>query len=216
MINKKVKDTYIIPFLFIITSFILNALTKGTILGFCTLTFAFLSGWFAATQKWYNYLFGGIFTLLNAYVSWEANLYGIAILSCVLYFPLQVQGLFEWYFKRNKDNTVTTKSFDKKTSVLIIISCFAGSIALGLLLSRIPHQQLAFLDSTSNIINICSIILMNLRFKECFWILLGNNVADLAIWIINFIMKLPNSSTMLIVSIVMLILNLIALKKWNK
>lgn len=64
--------------------------------------------------------------------------------------------------------------------------------------------------------NICAIILMNLRFRECWWILLGNNVVDLMIWIINFSLGTANSLTMLVVSIAYLLLNIIAIMKWKK
>lgn len=214
--RQKTKETYIIPLILALFSFMLSLSIKNFILSFSVLLFGLLNGWYAAIGKWYNYVFGSIFTLLNAYVSWKANLYGIAILSLILYFPLQIQGLFEWYLLKNKDSKVNIRSFDTKTSILITISCFAGSIGLGFILSRIPGQQLAFLDATSNAINICAIVLMNLRFRECWWILLGNNIADLTIWIIGFINKVPNSLTMLIVSISNLVLNVVALIKWEK
>ena len=85
--------------------------------------------------------------------------------------------------------------------VKIVTSCIIGSLLLGLLLTKIPGQKLAFLDSSSNIINLCGIILMNLRFKECWIIWLFNNVFDLVIWIINATKNTPNSQMMLIVSI---------------
>lgn len=216
MHNQKIRETYVIPLLLIIFSLAISCFSKNSILGLSILIFGLLNGWYAAIGKWYNYLFASVFTLLNAYVSWKSGLYGIAILSMILYFPLQLQGLFDWYVSRGKDNKVKIRGFNTKISVLIIISCFAGSISLGCILSKVPNQQLAFLDSTSNVMNICAIILMNLRFRECWWILLGNNVVDLMIWIINFSLGAANSLTMLVVSIAYLLLNIIAIMKWKK
>lgn len=216
MHNQKIRETYVIPLLLIIFSLAISCFSKNSILGLSILIFGLLNGWYAAIGKWYNYLFASVFTLLNAYVSWKSGLYGIAILSMILYFPLQLQGLFDWYVSRGKDNKVKIRGFNTKISVLIITSCFAGSISLGCILSKVPNQQLAFLDSTSNVMNICAIILMNLRFRECWWILLGNNVVDLMIWIINFSLGAANSLTMLVVSIAYLLLNIIAIIKWKK
>ena len=57
---------------------------------------------------------------------------------------------------------------------------------------------------------------MNLRFKEAWRVMLGNNIIDLTIWILNFYLKTPNSFIMLLVSISYLILNVIGLIKWER
>lgn len=213
--KKKVKN-HLIPTLIIVISLFITIICKNNIFGFIILVFGLLNGWYAGLGKWYNYFFGAIFSLLNSYVSFKAHLYGIAWLSALLYFPLQIQGLLDWHKQKDKNNNITIKSFNTKISVLMTICCFAGSISLGFLLAKIPNQNLAFLDATSNAINICAIILLNLRFRESWWILLGNNIADLAIWIINTINNTPNSMVMLIVSIGHLILNIFGLVKWEK
>lgn len=56
---------------------------------------------------------------------------------------------------------------------------------------------------------------MILRYKECWIILLENNIIDLVIWIINFIEKEYNSKIMLIVSIFMLLFNILGIIKWD-
>lgn len=213
---KRFKDTYLTPILIILLSFIIISITKNSFFSFVILTAGLLNGWYASLGKWYNYVFGAIFALCNAYVSWQANLYGIAALSALLYLPLQIHGLFDWHKKKNKNDEVRVRSFTLKNSVLITIACFCSSIAFGFVLTKIPSQNLAFLDAASNIINICGIILMNLRFRECWWVLLGNNTIDLIIWIINFANKVPNSFVMLVVSIGFLVLNIIGLIKWEK
>lgn len=210
------KNSFLTPIIIIILSFFITLIGNGKLLGFTILVFGLLNGWYAGLGKWYNYFFGAGFSLLNAYVSWQAHLYGIAWLSALLYFPLQIQGLLDWHTQKDKSNIVRIRSFNTKISILITICCFAGSISLGFLLTKIPDQNLAFLDATSNAINICAIILMNLRFRECWWILLGNNTVDLAIWIINYINKTPNCLVMLITSIGYLILNIFGLIKWEK
>ena len=80
----------------------------------------------------------------------------------------------------------------------------------------IPNQQLAFLDVSSNILNLCACILMLIRYRECWIIWLFNNIFDLSIWIINVIKLSPNSFAMLIISIGYLIMNIYGYMKWKK
>ncbi len=213
--NKSIKETYLIPIILVFLSFIISIIIKNFVFNFIMLSSGLLNAWYAAVSKWYNYVFGIIFNLLNAYVCFKAGLYGIFIFSCLLYVPLQIIGLISWYKKKESDDKIKSKSFNFKTSILIIITCLFISVLLGYLLSKIPFQNLAFLDAVSNVMNICAFVLMNLRFKECFWIMLGNNTVDLLIWIINFLLKINNSLIMVFVSASYLILNVIAIIYWE-
>ena len=85
----------------------------------------------------------------------------------------------------------------------------------GYLLTLIPTQRLAFMDATSNCINLCGVILMILRFKESWWLWLINNIIDLIIWIITVINGGNGSVMMLLVSIGYLLINIYGVIKWN-
>lgn len=213
---KKEKILNIIPIILILLISFISITFSNSIIGFLTLLFGLFNGYYAVIGKWQNYIYGILFVLLNAYISFKTNLYGIAILSILLYFPLQVNGLISWYKNKDKDKKINLRQFNLKTSILIIIVCFILNIILGFFLSKIKTQKLAFLDATSNCINICGVILMILRYKECWIVLLGNNIIDLIIWIINFINNEYNSSIMLIVSIFMLLFNILGIIKWYK
>ena len=103
----------------------------------------------------------------------------------------------------------------KKNSIIITLSCIIGSIFLGYLLTLIPTQRLAFMDATSNCINLCGVILMILRFKESWWLWLINNIIDLIIWIITVMNGGNGSVMMLLVSIGYLLINIYGVIKWN-
>lgn len=90
-----------------------------------------------------------------------------------------------------------------------------GSFILGYLLSLIPGQRLAFLDASSNCLNLCGVILMILRFKESWWIWLINNIIDLTIWIITTINKGDGSLMMLLTSLGYLLINIYGIISWN-
>ena len=170
MENKKLNTNLLYAMVIILFSIICGILTKDYFLGTITLACGILNAYYASIGKTYNYIFGALFCLLNAYISYINGLYGIAVLSIIVFFPSQIHGYFSWIRNQNTSNEVSIRGFTLKNSIIIIASCILGSLFLGFLLTKIPGQQLAFLDSSSNIINLCGIILMNLRFKEC-WII---------------------------------------------
>ncbi len=186
--------------LIICFSILCGIISKDYYLGTIILICGLLNSYYASIGKIYNYIFGAIYSLLSGYVCYKNGLYGIAALSLIIYFPSQIHGFISWKNNLN-NNEVRVRGFNTKNSIIIITSCVLGSLILGIILSNIPGQKLAFLDSTSNIMNLCGIILMNLRFKECWAVWLVNNSIDLSIWIINFIINTSNSFMMLLVSL---------------
>lgn len=208
------KKAFLYPFIIIIFSIVCGIITKDYFLGTATLMCGLLNGYYASTRKVCNYVFGLLFCVLNLYVSYLNGLYGIFAFSLIIFVPSQIQGFISWLKNRNKNNEVIVRHFDLKTSLIVIVSSLLGSLGLGYLLTKVPGQNLAFLDSTSTILNVCTIVLMNLRYKE-FWIIyLFNNIVDLIIWSINVCYGTPNAMMMLIVSIGYLLMNIYGLYKW--
>lgn len=208
------KKTFLYPFIIIIFSIVCGIITKDYFLGTATLMCGLLNGYYASTRKVCNYVFGLLFCVFNLYVSYLNGLYGIFAFSLIIFVPSQIQGFISWLKNRNKNNEVIVRHFDLKTSLIVIVSSLLGSLGLGYLLTKVPGQNLAFLDSSSTILNVCSIVLMNLRYKE-FWIIyLFNNIVDLIIWSINVCYGTPNAMMMLIVSIGYLLMNIYGLYKW--
>lgn len=208
------KKTFLYPFIIIIFSIVCGIVTKDYFLGTATLMCGLLNGYYASTRKVCNYVFGLLFCVFNLYVSYLNGLYGIFAFSLIIFVPSQIQGFISWLKNRNKNNEVIVRHFDLKTSLIVIVSSLLGSLGLGYLLTKVPGQNLAFLDSTSTILNVCTIVLMNLRYKE-FWIIyLFNNIVDLIIWSINACYGTHNAMMMLIVSIGYLLMNIYGLYKW--
>lgn len=56
---------------------------------------------------------------------------------------------------------------------------------------------------------------MILRFKECWWVWLTNNIIDLTIWTLTVINKGDNSIMMFLASIGFLLINIYGIIKWN-
>lgn len=214
--NKKTvfKELIIIASTFVV-SFCFGLLFNDLIWGTLTLAFGFLNAYYMALGKWENYIYGILFTLTYAYICTINGLYGWLIFSIIFYLPVQIFGIVNW-FKNKTDDVVEVKSFTLKNSIVICSSIIAGSVILGFLLSLIPSQNLAFLDSTSQIINISGVVLVSIRFKECWYVWIANNLIDAIIWIVNAINHTTNAEMALLTSIMFLVMNVVGLIYWIK
>lgn len=210
--NKK----YIIMTLMCIAmSIIFGIIAKDLLIGGAILATGLLCAYFASEGKRINYILGLINYILMGYVAFKNNLFGIFFFYIFIFSPLQIHGYITW--KKNLDNNknVKVREFNLKNSIIITLSCIIGSFMLGYLLSIIPWQRLAFMDATSNCINLCGVILMILRFKESWWLWLVNNIIDLIIWSITVVDKGNGSIMMLLVSIGYLLINIYGVIKWH-
>lgn len=212
------KKEVIYTFLIIVFSIICGILSKDYFIGTLILICGLLNSYYASLGKIENYIFGGLYSILVGYVSYINGLYGLASLSILVYVPSQIHGYFSW--KKNMNETdkkeVEVRGFTLKFSLMLTFIVVLLSFLFGYLLNLIPSQNLAFLDSSSNIINLSAVVLMNMRYKECWMIWLFNNTIDLIIWIINTVKGTPNSIMMLLVSIGFLSINVYGLYKWFK
>lgn len=162
------------------------------IIGGTSLFTGLLCAFFSSEGKRTNYILGLINYLLIGYVSFKNGLYGLSFFGVIICPILQIQGYISWSKNLNKENNVKVREFTLKNSIIITLSCIIGSLILSCLLTLIPTQRIAFLDASSNIINLCAVILAILRFKECWWIWLINSIIDLSIWLITYISKGEN------------------------
>lgn len=166
-----------------------------------------------AIGRWYNYIFGILFSILYSVICCFNGLYGFVIFTIFAYTPIQIYGVIKW-FKKKEGNTVQVRSIPLKWGILLSIGVILLSAGLGFLLSLIPGQNLAFLDSTSQIINIAGGVLVTLRFRESWYVWLANNAIDLAIWIINTVRNTQNSQMMLVMSVMYFVMNIYGLVEW--
>ncbi len=209
------KKYLLIIVLSLIVSVISGIIANDLIIGGTILLTGLLCAYFASEGKRINYILGLINYLLMAYVAFKNNLFGIFFFYIFIFSPLQVNGYITWNKNLNDDNNVNVREFTLKNSIIITLSCILGSLVLGYLLTLIPTQRLAFMDATSNCINLCGEILMILRFKESWWLWLINNSIDLIIWLLTVINGGSGSVMMLLVSIGYLLINIYGIIKWN-
>ncbi len=197
-------------------SIISGILSSDIMIGSTILATGLLCAYFASEGKRINYILGFINYLLMGYVSFKNNLFGIFFFYLFIFSPLQIHGFFSWGKNLNEKNNVKVREFNFKNSIMITLACILGSLLLGYLLTLIPTQRLAFMDATSNCINLCGVVLMILRFKESWWIWLINNIIDLTIWTITLINHGDNSIMLFLTSLGYLLINIYGIIKWNK
>ena len=210
------KKYIIITFICLLMSIIFGIVAKDLIVGGTILATGLLCAYFTSEGKRINYILGFINYLLMGYVALNNNLFGIFFFYIFIFAPLQINGYLSWKKNLDADKNIKVREFALKNSIIITLSCIIGSFVLGYLLSLIPGQRLAFMDASSNCINLCGVILMILRFKESWWLWLVNNIIDLMIWIITVADKGSGSIMMLLVSIGYLLINIYSVIKWNK
>lgn len=186
------------------------------LVGGITLAFGFLSAYYSAVGKWINYIFGILFSIIYAYINFINGLYGLVVFTVLVYLPVQIYGIISWIKTKDDDGVVLMSSLKAKHAVLLCASVVVFSVGMGFVLNLIPSQNLPFLDSFSQLINVAGVVLCSLRFRECWYIWLINNVVDLTIWIINVCNVTPSAIMMLITSIMYLIMNIIGLMNWVK
>ncbi len=209
------KKNIIITLMCLIISIVSGIISNDLLIGGTILLTGLLCAYFASEGKRINYIFGLINYLLISYVSFKNNLFGNSFFYIFIFSPLQINGFIVWNKNLNNNKNVKVREFTLYNSIIITLSCVIGSIILGYLLTLIPTQRLAFMDATSNCINLCGVILMILRFKESWWLWLINNLVDLSIWVITFINKGEGSTMMLLVSIGYLLINIYGIIKWS-
>ncbi len=214
---KKINKKYlIITIICVIISLISGIISHDIFIGGANLLTALLCAYFSSEGKRISYILGLINYLLIGYVSFKNHLYGLFIFGVVVCPILQIQGYVSWGKNLDENNSVKVREFTLKNSIIISLSCIIGSLFLSYLLTLIPGQRIALMDALSNTINLCGVILAILRFKECWWIWLVNNVIDLIIWIITVIEHGEGSVMMLLVSIGYLLINIYGIIKWTK
>lgn len=200
----------------IIFSILFGVLSKDLFIGGTILATGLLCSYYASHGKRITYIFGLMNYLLMSYIAFLNSLYGIFFFYLFLCSPLQIHGFFSWKKDLDQNESIKVRGFTFKNSILILSSCVVASLLLGYFLSKIPGQNLAWLDAFSNIINICGIVLMNLKFKESWWLWLINNIIDTLIWFITFLQNGEGSFMMLLCSLRFLVLNVYGIVKWHK
>jgi len=200
----------------VVVAIICGVVSDDLLIGGAILATGLLCAYFASEGKRVNYVMGLVNYALMGYVSLQNNLFGLFFFYIFIFTPLQIWGIVSWRKHLDANKSVKARHFELKNSIIIVTLCVVGSLVLGYFLTLIPGQQVPFLDSISNCINLCGVVLMVMRFEESWWLWLVNNVVDLVIWIIMVTHDGQGATMMLLASIGYLLINLWGIYKWGR
>lgn len=214
--NKSLKKkNKIVIIISAVLSFIIGLFSHDLLMGGTILFTGLLCAYYASEGKKCNYILGFINYVLMGIVSYVNHLYGLFFFYLFLFAPLQIRGYLSWNKSLDVEDKVVVRKLTLFNGFIVLFSCVVGSIALGYLLTFNRMQRLAFLDATSNCINLCGVVLMIMRYRESWWLWILNNSIDLMIWIVTYIQGGKGSFMMLLVSIAYFLINLYGIVKWN-
>ena len=163
---------------------------------------------FMTQGVWWEEIFGLTESLLTAIVCMFANLYGTVIFTVAIFVPLSIFSLVNWK-KNQTGGVVKINKMTFKTSAIVVIGLSVAIVVVSFLLSLLPGQNLPVLDTLTNMLDLCAIILLALRYKEgwIFWILCS--ITDLVIWSLLFSSgSSENALMMIILSVIYIVMYL--------
>ena len=214
--NTKIKTkAYVVLTLCVVGSVILGVLSNDLIIGGSLLATSLISSYLAAIYRRSNYVFGAICALLIAYTAYLNNFYGSVIVNALIFMPIELYGFFAWSRNLDSDKNVKIRRFSLKTSIIVVSACTIGSFVFGYLLTKIPSQNLAFLDSTICCLDLCALILLNMRYGESWWIWTLSGILSTIMWVIAFANGGEGALMRLITAGCFIVINAYGLIKWN-
>ena len=212
--TQKQKQEYTITTLIVFSSVIIGYLSGDLVLGGLLLATGLITSYFASIRKRANYIVGFVNALLLSYVAYKNNLFGSFAVNAFIFAPLEIYGFIAWSRNLDSKKDVKIRKFNLKLSLIVVSSCVIGSVLLGLMLTLIPGQQLAFMDSTINCLDICALILLNLRYNESWILWVMSGILSVIIWAIALSNGGANAFMRLLAAIGFLVVNTYGAIKW--
>lgn len=212
--DGKYKNIIVITLCILIPA-IIGFLSNDILIGGTLLATGLLSSYLAGIGKRSGYIFGIINDLLIAYVAFKNNLFGSFVNNALVFAPIELVGFIMWGRNLDKNRNVKPKKLTPGKSLLVVSGCIASSIITGYILSSIPGQQLAFMDSFTNCLDLCALILMNLRHKEAWILWVISGILAIIIWTITFFNSGESAFMLLISETAFLIIDAYGAFKWS-
>lgn len=212
--TNKIKE-YLIITACIVMPIILGVQNNDLVIGGSLLASSLLSSYLATIYKRSNYIFGALSSLLIAYTSFINNYFGSFFINFFIFAPLELYGFLVWSRNLDTDKNVKIKKFSFRNSIIVTSSCIVGSIVFGYLLTKIPNQQLAFLDSVICCLDVCALLLLNLRYREAWWVWTFSGVLSTIMWAITLMNGGNNAMMRIFTASCFTIISIYGVIKWN-
>lgn len=172
----------------------------------------------------WNYLFGIINVSMYAYISYNAELYGDAVLNAFYYVPMQFIGYWQWRKRgaaiseaeaKGEGVQVKARRFNRNQRVILALGCIAAVVAGGFILKHFGDPQ-PFKDSTTTVLSIVAQALMALAFMEQWALWIITNVVSVAMWCICVVRGEAHAAVMVIMWTFYLLNSINGMRIWLK
>ncbi|MBR3132131.1 nicotinamide mononucleotide transporter [Candidatus Saccharibacteria bacterium] len=201
----------------IIVPAIIGFYSGDLLIGGSLLAANLLGSYTAIIQKRINYVFDFISALLVAFVGYENDFFGSFFMSLFIFAPIEIAGFLAWgRHLDKKKKIVEIRKLTPKNAFIVTSLCVLGSITFGYLLTKIPTQQMAFLDSTICCLDICALILFSLRYRESWWLWVISGALSVIMWSIALFEGGDNSFMRLLTAIGFLIFDTYGAINWHQ
>lgn len=134
-----------------------------------------------------NYIFGLVNVTLYALISWKAQLYGDAALNALYYLPMQFVGWFQWYKRRESEDSVTVKAKRMTSSGRLLLATISLILVVftGYFLDILKDPQ-PYKDAATTVLSVIAMFIMVKRYMEqwILWVIV--NAISVAMWIILY------------------------------
>lgn len=175
-----------------------------------------LTSYLAGMQKRINSIFAIINALLIAYVALKNNLFGQFAVNAFVFAPLELYGFITWGRHLDTKKNVKIRKLSPRGAALLLSGCILGSMLGGYLLTRIPNQNLAFLDATICCLDIAAIIIINLRYREAWWLWIISGALSVAMWVTTLNSGGENAFMRLLSALGFFVISIYGLLRWSR
>ncbi len=220
--SKKVSSVKVFKYIIISIVTILAVYLVGWIskdeyfLGSTTLCFGLLQVTLMMKGTWVAEVLALLECIMSVAMYVFNGLWGTVIFSALVYIPIGVYGIFSWK-KNSVDGVVTINQLTIKKFIILFSSVVIGTTVMSLLLSLIPSQNFSILDSLTNMLNVCGILMINMRYKEGWFFWIACNIVESITWILIIVSGTgSNAIMMLLICVVYLILDVFAYRSFVK
>ena len=200
----------------VIVPAILGIISGDLLVGGALVATSFLGSYLSILQKRTAYFFGFTNAFLIAFVGLKNGFFGSFFINVFIFAPLDVMGFLAWSRNLDRRKNVKIRKFNLQKGIFVTLICLIGSVLFGYLLTKIPTQQMAFLDSTICCIDICALVIMNLRYKESWWLWTISGALSVAMWIIALTEGGDNAFMRLVAAIGLFLINAYGAINWHR
>lgn len=171
---------------------------------------------FCSKQMLANYVVGFINVALYAWLSYDAKLYGDAMLNALYYIPMQFIGYYMW--NKAKHQSESNKVEVKKLTLMQIIKIALGTIITILIYSEVLKMlkgNITLIDSASTILSIVAMILMVKQYTEQWYMWVLVNIVSIIMWVVSLSQGVGDLATLLM-WVIYLFNSLFGLYNWKR